>query len=83
MHVATMLPTDTWPRPDVKATAVLAYTSAGEAFSKFGIDFPVMPGHFEFGCKFWKLSEELLAQGKLVPHPVALREGGLAGIPSG
>jgi hypothetical protein len=32
---------------------------------------------------FWKLSEKLLAEGKIKPHPVALRKGGLAGIPGG
>lgn len=82
-QVVTLLPTDTWPRKDVTATAILAYTSLGKAFTKFGIDFPAMPSHFEFGVKFWKLSHELLASGRIKPHPVALRSGGLGGIPNG
>jgi NADPH:quinone reductase-like Zn-dependent oxidoreductase len=83
MRVVTLLPTDAWPRKDVEATAILAYTSLGKPFSKFGIDFPAIPQHFEFGVMFWKLSNELLAAGKIKPHPVALRKGGLGGIPDG
>ena len=82
-QVVTLLPTDTWPRKDVVATAILAYTSLGKAFTKFGIEFPAMPSHFDFGTKFWKLSHELLTAGHIKPHPVAMRSGGLSGIPSG
>jgi hypothetical protein len=83
MQVVTLLPTDAWPRKDVQATAILAYTSLGKPFNKFGIDFPATPGHFDFGVKFWKLSHELLAAGKIKPHPISLRKGGLGGIPEG
>jgi NADPH:quinone reductase-like Zn-dependent oxidoreductase len=83
MQVVTLLPTDAWPRKDVEATAVLAYTTLGKAFTKFGIDFPAIPAHFDFGVMFWKLSNKLLAEGKVKPHPVVLREGGLGGIPNG
>jgi NADPH:quinone reductase-like Zn-dependent oxidoreductase len=83
IQVVTLLPADTWPRKDIQPTTILAYTTLGKAFSKFGIDFPAMPAHFEFGVKFWKLSNELLAAGKIRPHPIALRNGGLAGIPVG
>jgi NADPH:quinone reductase-like Zn-dependent oxidoreductase len=83
MQVVTLLPTDTWPREDVKITAVLAYTTVGEAFTKFGMDVPAMPAHFEFGVKFWKIANELLAAGRIKVHPVALRKGGLSGIPNG
>jgi NADPH:quinone reductase-like Zn-dependent oxidoreductase len=83
MQVVTLLPTDAWPRKDVVATAVLAYTTLGKAFTKFGIDFPPIAPHFEFGVKFWKLSNDLLSEGKIKPHPIALRAGGLGGIPNG
>jgi len=83
VQVVTLLPTDAWPREDVEATAVLAYTTLGKPFTKFGIDFPAIPQHFDFGVKFWELSNELLAAGKIKPHPVALRKGGLSGIPDG
>lgn len=78
-----MLPTDAWPRKDIEATAILAYTSLGKAFNKFGIDFPAIQPHFDFGVMFWKLSNKLLAAGKIKPHPAALRTGGLNGIPNG
>ncbi|KAF2870196.1 oxidoreductase-like protein [Massariosphaeria phaeospora] len=83
IQVVTLLPTDTWPRKDVQPTTVLAYTSLGKAFTKFGMDLPAIPPHFDSGVKFWKLSNELLAAGKIKPHPVALRSGGLSGIPDG
>ncbi|KAF1956493.1 oxidoreductase-like protein [Byssothecium circinans] len=83
IHVVTLLPADAWPRADIKPTTILAYTTLGKAFTKFGIDFPPIPEHFDFGVKFWKLSNELLAKGRLQSHPVALRSGGLSGIPDG
>ncbi|KAJ4348856.1 uncharacterized protein N0V89_010235 [Didymosphaeria variabile] len=83
VQVVTLLPTDAWPRKDVTPIAILAYTSFGKAFTKFGIDFPEIRPHFEYGVMFWKVSHKLLAEGKIKPHPVALRKGGLAGIPGG
>jgi NADPH:quinone reductase-like Zn-dependent oxidoreductase len=83
MQVVTLLPTDAWPREDVTATAVFAYTTFGKAFTKFGRDFPPIPSHFDFGVMFWKLSHDLLEAGKIKPHPVALRKGGLGAISDG
>jgi NADPH:quinone reductase-like Zn-dependent oxidoreductase len=83
VQVVTLLPTDAWPRKDITATAILAYTTFGKAFTKFGIDFPEIAPHFDYGVMFWKLSQKLLAEGKVKPHPVVLRKGGLAGIPGG
>ncbi|KAJ4337891.1 hypothetical protein N0V95_008205 [Ascochyta clinopodiicola] len=83
VQVVTLLPAHSWPRKDITATHVLAYTTFGKPFTKFGIDFPAIPPHFEFGVMFWELSHKLLAEGKVKPHPVALRKGGLAGIPEG
>ncbi len=83
IQVVTLLPPDTWPRKDIQPTVTLAYTSLGKPFTKFGIDFPAFPDHYEYGVMFWKLSNELLAAGKIKPHPVAQRNGGLAGIPNG
>lgn len=83
IRLVSNLPIDSWPRKDVETSTILAYTTLGEAFHKFGIDFPALPEHYKFGVMFWKLSNELLSAGKLKPHPVALREGGLHGIPNG
>ncbi|MCJ1388509.1 hypothetical protein MMC18_001356 [Xylographa bjoerkii] len=78
-----LLPVDAFPRKDVNARAILAYTTFGEAFEKFGQSFPPIPPHFEFGVKWWKLAADLLAKGKIRPHPAIIREGGLAGIVDG
>lgn len=83
MRVVTLRLADTWPRPDIQATPILAYTTFGEAFTKFGMDIPAMPSHYEFGVMFWKLASELIAARRVVPHPFQLREGGLGGIPRG
>jgi hypothetical protein len=83
IQVVTLLPADTWPRKDIKPTSTLAYTTFGKAFSKYGKDVPAIPSHHEFGKMFWKLSNTLLASGQIKPHPVALRKGGLGGIPDG
>jgi NADPH:quinone reductase-like Zn-dependent oxidoreductase len=83
LKLVALLPLETWPRRDVNAQVILAYTTFGEAFTKFGTDFPAIPQHFEFGEMFWKLNAELLGEGKIQPHPVTLRSGGLHGIPAG
>ncbi|KAK8115684.1 Zinc-binding oxidoreductase [Apiospora sp. TS-2023a] len=83
MQVVALRPTDAWPRPDIKATTILAHTTFGEAFTKFGMDIPAMPSHYEFDIMFWKLAAKLIATGRAVPHSVALRDGGLDGIPHG
>ena len=62
---------------------ILAYTTFGEAFPKFGMDFPAIKEHFDFGKMFWELNARLLAEGKIKTHPVTLRNGGFAGIPAG
>lgn len=83
MKLVALMPLDKWPRTDVKAHVILAYTIFGEAFSKFGQKFPPMEEHFRLSNMFWSLSGKLLAEGKIKPHPVALGAGGLQGVPAG
>lgn len=83
LNVVALLPVDTWPRKDVTPTVILAYTTFGEAFTKFGTNFPPLEEHFKFGVMFWELTQKLLAEGKIKAHPVSLRPLGLAGIPAG
>lgn len=71
---------DKFPRDDVAVAVKLAYTAMGEAFTKFDTEWPANPEDLEFAAKFWSVAEELLAQGKLKPHPVSLGEGGLEGV---
>ena len=78
-----MLPLDAWPRKDVNAQAILAYTAFGEAFSKFGQEFPAIKEHHDFARMFWDFNARLLAEGKIQTHPVTLRNGGFQGIPGG
>ena len=70
-------------RKDVKTSMVVAYTSFGKFFSKFGRDWPAQPENYEFGSKFFELAEALLAEGKLKPHPVRIGKGGIEGIIGG
>lgn len=83
LHCVTLLPAETWPRKDVNPQPVLAYTSFGEEFSKFGATFPSMQDHYELSVKFWEIHAKLLAEGRIKPHPITVREGGLQGIPQG
>lgn len=80
-----LLPPDSWPteRKDVNVRWILAYTSLGEAFSEPGTDWPVIPEHYEMGVKFWELNAEFLEDGKVKPHPVTVKDGGLLMVPDG
>ena len=61
----------------------MAYTTFGEAFTKYGADFPSIREHFEYGEMFWKLNARLLEEGRIKPHPVRLGSGGLRGVVDG
>ncbi|KAJ3151877.1 hypothetical protein HDU86_006009 [Geranomyces michiganensis] len=61
----------------------LAYTAVGEAFHKFGKDFPAIPENYKFASEFWALAQTLLEEGKFKVHPVDARDGGLAGVLDG
>lgn len=73
------------PRKDVEAKYTLGYTIFGEEVNK-----PFMPAtlpasreDYDFGCMFWRLSEQLLAQGKFKVHTPDVRGGGLEGVLEG
>ena len=85
LHCLTLLTPDSWPteRKDVNVRWMLAYTSFGEYFNKFGADWPMVPEHYEVGVKFWALHAELLREGKVKPHPVTVKDGGLLMLPDG
>ena len=71
------------PREDVTNRYTAAYTAIGEAFILRGMDIPAKPEDYEFAVKFCNLTQELLAAGKLKPHPLELRKGGLEGTLQG
>jgi NADPH:quinone reductase-like Zn-dependent oxidoreductase len=76
----TLLPVKDFPRDDVKLGYTLGYTALGENYSD---QFPANQTDYEFGVKFWELSEELVNSGKIKPHPSQVRPGGLGAIPQG
>lgn len=59
---------------------VLAYTALGEAFKKFGMEFPANPADYEFSQKAFKVAEGLFAEKKLTVHPVKIGNKGLEGV---
>ena len=85
LHCLALLPPESWPteRKDVNVRWILAYTSFGEEFNKFGANWPVVPEHYEMGVKFWALNAEFLEEKKVKPHPVTVKDGGLLMLPDG
>lgn len=80
---SSLVPVQSFPRKDVTTTLTVAYTAFGEAF-KFGShDIPAVKADFDFGVTFARLTNELLAEGKLKVHPPDVRPGGLDGILDG
>lgn len=70
-------------RENVNDRWTLGYTILGEDF-KFGdIPFSAKKEDMEFAKKFWATAEELLAQGKVKPHPIKVNGGGLRGVLEG
>ena len=72
-----------FPRKDVTTAVTIAYTALGEAVKLRSRDFPAVKEDYQFGIIFARLTEELLAEGKLKPHPPEVRPGGLDGILDG
>lgn len=66
-------------RTDVENKFTLGYTVIGEAFDKFGRHFDPKPEDFEYAKKFFEVSQKLIEEGKLKPHPPKVEKGGLKG----
>jgi hypothetical protein len=69
-----------FPRSDVENNFTVAYSAIGEPF---GANWPVSQTDYEFGVKFWRLSEGLINEGKIKAHKPDVRSGGLEAIPQG
>ncbi|TGO34345.1 hypothetical protein BHYA_0201g00080 [Botrytis hyacinthi] len=81
-----VLPIETFSRKNeenMNAKAFLAYTAFGKAFSKFDLDIPSYPEHYEFVVRFWKISAKLLEEGKIKNQPAIVRPGGSKGVIDG
>ncbi|KAB8210546.1 chaperonin 10-like protein [Aspergillus parasiticus] len=71
------------PRQDVACTWSIMMTFRGEPFDLYGKHFPASAEDFEFAKMFTQLTETLLAENKLKPHPIRICEGGLQGVLDG
>lgn len=69
------------PRDDVESFNTIGYSFLGEEWEQMGVMNPASPEDFEYSKSFAELSEKLLAEGKIKPHPVDLRKGGIDAIP--
>jgi NADPH:quinone reductase-like Zn-dependent oxidoreductase len=79
-HYGTILAPIKFSREGVKTTGTIMYTMFGEAFTKSGKEFPASRDDFEFGKMWMGLTEKLVAEGKVKPHPKKLGSGGLEGV---
>jgi hypothetical protein len=71
------------PRDDVETHNTLMYTSFGEEFVKGGKTSKAKPEDFEFMKKFIAMSQKIIQDGKIKPHSLEIRSGGLEGISGG
>lgn len=71
------------PREDIECIRTLVYTIFGESFVSGPLKVPANLEDFQWAKKFMTLTEKLLVEGKLLPHKVTLREGGLEGALQG
>jgi NADPH:quinone reductase-like Zn-dependent oxidoreductase len=83
LRYTSSLPVENFPRDDVVTDTFLAYTVTGEVFEKWDMPFPAIPTLYGLATRFWQMTARLLEEGKLVPHPVEKRDGGLGGIVDG
>lgn len=81
-HFGSILNND-FPRKDVKHTATEMYTMFGEYYFKYGKDFQVVAEDYEFAKTWMTLTEMLVAEGKIKPHPKRVGSGGVEGIQGG
>jgi NADPH:quinone reductase-like Zn-dependent oxidoreductase len=72
------------PRHDIESTSTLAYTVFGETIMDRATVVPGRVKDFEFAKMWWALCEDLLRDGRVVPHVrPRLGSGGLAGVLDG
>jgi NADPH:quinone reductase-like Zn-dependent oxidoreductase len=79
----TILYNDDFTREGVKQTMTLMYTMFGESFRKYDMEFPASEEDWEFAKRWMGLTERLVGEGKVRPHPKRVGSGGLEGILAG
>ncbi|KAI1017795.1 hypothetical protein LB504_003821 [Fusarium proliferatum] len=78
----SLLPTKN-PRSDVTSIATVFHTTFGRTFDFGGQHMPASRDDYEFGKSFYGLAEQLIAQGRIRPHPGRIGGGGLRGVIDG
>ncbi|KAI1042522.1 hypothetical protein LB505_010889 [Fusarium chuoi] len=78
----SLLPTKN-PRADVTSIATVFHTTFGRTFDFGGQHMPASKDDYEFGKSFYGLAEQLIAQGRIQPHPGRVGGGGLRGVIDG
>ncbi|KAK1597968.1 zinc-binding dehydrogenase [Colletotrichum navitas] len=78
--IGTLLPVDEKvvqeANPKVEVKMSLYYSVFGEEYGYFAGKRDAVPENYEFGKKFWEISRDLLADGKLKPIRVIKNQGG-------
>ena len=73
-----------FPRDDVEKKTTNAYSAIGEEMSFTGQGtIPANAEDLQFMTLFIGIAQKLLAEGKIKPHPMSLRQGGLCGVLDG
>jgi NADPH:quinone reductase-like Zn-dependent oxidoreductase len=71
------------PRDDIEDKVTLMYTIFNEEFTKGPRTTPASQEDFESAKTIFEITEKLLAEGKLKPHPEHVGAGGLKGVLQG
>ena len=83
LHYSGLLSVNSFPRSDVKTRTTAAYTAIGNEFVLKGNKIPAMPDHYDLMTRFFILTGELVATGKLRPARFTVSESGIDGILDG
>lgn len=67
-------------RKDIVKKHTSGYRVLGESFDKLGEHVDASPGEYEFCKEWWKITEGLVRDGKLKPHPIKVGPDGLIGV---
>ncbi|OJJ45192.1 hypothetical protein ASPZODRAFT_133825 [Penicilliopsis zonata CBS 506.65] len=83
VHFGTVHPDDPPREGFASFSSTSMYTMFGEKFDKYGHHYPASEEDFEFAKRWTTFIERIVAEGKLIPHPKRVENGGLDGILDG
>jgi len=75
LRYTALLPPKGFPREDVTTTVTMLYTAMDETYTKMGRTVTPDPEDREFIKKWWKIANQLIADGKIKHHPVTVGKG--------